>query len=174
MCPQYFILAMFSFMYGINLKINLNIQGTLKYFIYVFSLRNLPKQRILHQKRATLFLLMFYIFCSLLANIGSSNKTNTFCFYTSGFPLPTLLYSCYELQWLRYHLVYSVFLGLIVSFTSSQCTSQFLLKHDFYLTYHYCYDRYLNLILLYSCLFRYDLIFGFLAVFCFHFLSVDM
>ena len=47
---------MFSFMYGINLKINLNIQGTLKYIIYVFSLRNLSKQKILHQKRATLFL----------------------------------------------------------------------------------------------------------------------
>ena len=171
MYPQYFILAMFSFMYGINLKINLNIQGTLKYIIYIFSLRNLPNKKSFIKKEQLCFCLMFYILCSLLANIGLSNKTNTFCFYTSGFPLPTLLYSCYELQCLRYHLVYSIFLGLIVSFISSQCMSQFLLKSGFYLTYLYCYDRYLNLILLYSCLFRY-LIFGFLAVFCF--LSVDM
>lgn len=172
MCPQYFILAMFLFVYGINLKINLNIQGTAKYIIYVFSLRNLPKQRILHQKRATLFCLMFYILCSLLANIGLSNKT-PFLFLYFQFSFARSLYSCYlNYNCLRYHLVYSIFLGFIVSFISSQCTSQFLLKSGSYLTYFYCYDRYLNLILLYSCLFRYDLIFGFLVVFCF--LSVDM
>lgn len=165
MWPQYFIAAMFSFMCEGNLKIKLNMQGILKYITHVFYLRNLPEQGRLHQKKkkknnSVLFNVLYVMF--ILPNIGIA---------TSDFPLPTLVYSSYELQ---------CFISSYIQYMVRTCffyllkfMSQFLLKSVFfYLSYLHFYDRCFDLILLYQCLFMCDPIFGFLAVF--YFLSVDI